>query len=151
MLIFKANKIDYSTKLFKYLFIITAAAVLLVYLSGIYIKKIEADINQDIKNNLQQLNKYRYLNQEYNNSSSDISMYQFIEKTVLYSKNILLQSLYIDRKEIIISAETDKEKYIFAFLDKLKKDDIFLKAEIKEIAKNKILNFTIRAEIIRSR
>lgn len=148
MLIFKAKKIDFREKLFKYLFIITAAAVLTAYLSGLYLKKAETKLNRDIKNNLQQLEKYRYLSSLNNDSNSDVLVYKFIEKAAIYSENIVLENLYLNRKEIIIYGQTDKEKYIFEFLDRLKKDDIFLKTELKEIAKNKMLNFTIRADLI---
>lgn len=148
MLIFKAKKIDYKEKLFKYLFIITAAAVLTAYLGGLHLEKVEAELNEDIKNNIQLLRKYKHLNAQNNTSDSDVLTYQFLEKAVIYSENIVLENLYIDRKEIIIYAKTDKEKYIFKFLDKLKKDDIFLKTELTKIAKNKMLDFTIRADLI---
>ncbi len=148
MLIFKAKNVNYREKLFKYLFVITAAAVLTAYLSGLYLKKTEAALKGDIENNIQQIKKYRYLSTQTSNSNTDILVYIFLEKVVRYSENIILENLYLDRKEIIIYAQTDKEEHIFQFLDKLKEDDIFLKTELREIEKNNLLNFTIRADLI---
>jgi hypothetical protein len=148
MLIFKEKNRDYREKIFKYLFIITAAVLITAYLSGFYLNKIESELKEEIEYNNKQLKKYRYLLAQKNIKGSDITAYQFLEKAVIYAENIVLENLYLDRKEIIIYAETAKERYIFEFMDKLKEDDIFLKTELKEIAKNKKFNFTIRADLI---
>ncbi|MFW6001379.1 MAG: hypothetical protein ACOCQE_03310 [Halanaerobium sp.] len=148
MLIFKENNRDYREKIFKYLFIITAAVLLTAYLSSFYLNKIESELSKEIEYNSRQLKKYKYLISKKNNQGSDISTYQFLEKAVIYAENIVLENLYLDQKKMIICAETEQEKYVFEFLDKLKEDDIFLKTELKEIENNRMFNFTIRADLI---
>lgn len=149
MLIFKAQNTDYREKLYKRLLIITAAALLAVYLSGVYLNNKEASINREIENNIKQLKKYSYLHAQSRRTDSSFPRYQILNKTVNYSEKIELENLYLDRKEIIIYARTDRENNIFVFLNRLKNDNLFLNSEIIEIKKDDKLNFKIRAELIK--